>query len=601
MNADKYGWYIHLTHCGRFFVRLSKCRLLVFCGIFFFIMFPLFAAETGQNQWVLAAQKFTFAQKGTQSVVNTQFATVLPQLILEQISIDGTRVLPSQEVLDRKLDALQTERLSLFLQLSKEYQTRDALVLSKPTPKKLEKALKAEQEKIDAIQKKIDDNLAETERVKTEYQPKIDREAAIARGEKVEEEQRGSWRFPFPFFMGDEADDRPQNEIVTIYRNDSTALFSPSQNAVTDGITSRTYEKEVTGAKINGLIVGSITGYGDYMAVSVDLYVYPGSRLVGSVTEVGVIADQMDLAERIVQRLVPSIANSLPVNLRFEVVPEEAARLASLTLDGLVYNKIPSELQVDASVHTISVEARGYETASFTYKYEGNERYRIRVSLTPAQTGVLNLRLKKARDGIFYPKGFDQQAVDVQHQAAQVTVNGKAVLGLFSTGTGENKESAFFYLPEDLAQDGAQLKVQAKPYNREQNIDKRRRWMYTAYSALICSLPFTFYVTGNRTATVNAYNAGRVGYDDVQKWDTYRYVTTGITIAAGAWTVFELVRYLLAANDVLPATATTDKRDFPFETEFPLPTEHDTDEMTVADETNGLDEPTISDDNNEEH
>ena len=510
--------------------------------------------------WVLAAQQFTLAQKNAPSASAAQFAMVLPQLLLEQISLDGMRVLPSQEVLDRQLDALQTERLSLFLQLSKEYQSRDALVLTHDKPKKLAKALAQAQEKIDSIQKKIDENLAAADAAKDAFRPKIDREAALARGEDVADEQRHGWRFPF--FFGDGESERQQQETVTIYRADSTALFAPSADALAEGVTSRTYEKEVTSAKINGVLSGSITGYGEYLAVSVDLYVYPGAKRVGSVTEVGTVGDQMDLAERIVQKLVPAIANSLPVMLRFEVVPEEAALSASLTLDGVVYSRIPDSLQVDASVHTISVAAKDYETVSFTYKYEGNERYRVRFSLSPARNGVLNLRLKKERDGIFYPKGFDRQAVDGQHPAARVTVNGTAVIGVFTAGADDDVASAFFYIPENLAQDGANLMVNAKPFDRAENIDKRRRRMYTAYSALICSLPFTFYCTGNFTAANNAYAMGRGSYDDAKKWQTYGYVASGISIACGVWAVFELVRYLWAANQVLPATARTDNRDF---------------------------------------
>ena len=538
----------------------SLFRVVLFVLLVAFKSVCAFAAETTPVNWVLAAQKFTFSQKNTQSVSSSAFATVLPQLIVEQISIDGMRVLPSQEMLDRKLNTLQTERLSLFLQLSKEYQTRDALVLTNAKPKKLEKALQAEQKKIDEIQQKIDDNLSETERVKSEYQPKIDREAAIARGEQVEEERRDGWHFPFPFFVG-EAEDAPQSEIVAVYQNDPTTLFTPSDIALAEGIASHTYEKEVLNAKINGVLTGTITAYADYVMVTVDLSVYPGARCIGTVTEVGTIADQMDIAERIVRQLVPKIANSLPVNLRFEVFPEDVASRASLTLDGLVYSKIPAELQVDAAVHTIAVEANGYETASFTYKYEGNERYRIRVSLTPAQRGVLNLRLKKPRDGIFYPRGFEEQPV-TGYQAANVTVNGKSVLGIFTVGAGEDAESAFFYIPEKRAQDGANLKVNAKPFNREQNIDKRRRWMYTAYTALMCSLPFTFYCTGNFTVANNAYMLGRGSYDDAVTWQNRMYIASGVSIACGVWAAFELVRYLWAANQVLPATATVDKRDF---------------------------------------
>ena len=182
--------------------------------------------------------------------------------------------------------------------------------------------------------------------------------------------------------MDDDEQEPPQNETVVVYKNDSSALFSPSETAEKDGITSRAYEKELGTAKINGLLSGSIRMYGDYVAVTTELRIYPGAKLAGTVTEVGTVSDQMDLAERIVQQLVPVIANSLPVQLHFEILPEEIAEKAHLTLDGLVYSKIPTDLQVDASIHTINVSAKGYDTASFTYKFEGNERYTIRISLS---------------------------------------------------------------------------------------------------------------------------------------------------------------------------------------------------------------------------
>ena len=547
----------------RMFFSMGKRSLLLFMLCMCVYSRAMAATDDtsgAQNKWILAAQKYTFPQKKPRTTSVEQFASVLPQLILEQISVEGTRVLPSQEVLDRKLDALQTERLSLFLQLSKEYQSRDSLVLNNPKPRAFEKALASAQKKIDEIQKKIDENIAQVEKEKQDFKQKIAREEAIARGEHVEKEE-SHWHFPFPFFSG-EKEDLPKNEVVTIYRSDTSALFSPSESAVKDGITSRTYEKELVSAKINGLLAGTIKVYGDYVAVTTELYVYPGSKMVGAVTDVGTISDQQNLAERIVQQLVPKIANSLPVNLHFEIMPEEIAPKATLTVDGLVYTKIPSDLQVDASVHTIAVEAKGYETASFTYKFEGNERYRIQVSLSPAFTGVLDLRLKKQSDGIFYAKGFDASPVKNEREAAKITVNGKAVLGVFTTGTGENASSAFFYIPDDKALNGANLKVNVKPFDRAKNIDKRRRWMYTAYTALICSMPFTFYVVGNSTAAIKSYNAKRISYDEAKSWQRWEYITSGISIACGIWFAYELVRYLYAANQVLPATASVDKRDF---------------------------------------
>ena len=65
------------------------------------------------------------------------------------------------------------------------------------------------------------------------------------------------------------------------------------------------------------------------------------------------------------------------------------------------------------------------------------------------------------------------------------------------------------------------------------------------------------------TAATKAYKLDkRVDYDEARRWEIASNVTAGISIACGVWFAYELVRYLIAANEVLPATATVDKRDF---------------------------------------
>ncbi|MDY5046748.1 MAG: hypothetical protein SPE87_03250, partial [Treponema porcinum] len=81
-------------------------------------------------------------------------------------------------------------------------------------------------------------------------------------------------------------------------------------------------------------------------------------------------------------------------------------------------------------------------------------------------------------------------------------------------------------------------------------------WMYRSYSLLIVSLLPTFYCYGNSFAASSAYNDGYgVSYDEAKKWETARNVTAGISIGCGVLFVVELVRYLRAANSVLPAEA----------------------------------------------
>lgn len=549
--------------------RFTSLKLSFFIALSLLPRLLCAADSTSSTDWVLAAQKFSFSR--TSNVAGAEnITTLLPQLILEQIATGSTRVLPTNEVLDRKLNTLQTERLSLFLQLSKEYKTRDALVLTNISPRKLEKQLAAEQKKIAEIEKQIADNLSQVDEEMRLAAPAIERETALSRGEAVtaahdSASEGEGLRFPFPlqlplpFFRGEEQDTRT-SEGISLYKNDITALFTPSEKALEGGSESHVFESEVVSAKINGLISGSMTVFGDYVSVSVALTVYPGCKSGGVVTEIGEISDLIPLAERIARALTPKLSNAMPVLLHLQVFPEEIAKTASLSIDSIVSTEIPPELAIDAAIHTISVSAPGYETASTTYLFEGRNQYDIRISLVPEVKGSLSLGLKKLKDGMFYANGVDAAGVSAEEPRASITVNGKSVLGVFTVGSGESENTAFFYIPARLAQENASLLVNAKPYDRAANIDKRRRSMYTAYTALICSLPFTFYCVGNFTAVNNGYALGRTSYDDALKWQNRMNVSLGITAAAGTWTLIELFRYLHAANSVLPAQAYTDTK-----------------------------------------
>ena len=139
------------------------------------------------------------------------------------------------------------------------------------------------------------------------------------------------------------------------------------------------------------------------------------------------------------------------------------------------------------------------------------------------------------------------------------------MLGVFTVPKENEDDSAssniaFFRIPQNQAFDGANLVVNAKPFDREANIDKRRRWMYTAYTALLCSLPFTFYYKGEFTAENTAYSQGRGDYDRLTSLQTRSNVCAVISAVCGVWVGVELVRYLWAADRVLPARTKIDKR-----------------------------------------
>lgn len=503
------------------------------------------------EDWIIAGKKFSLKQTKNSSDSVRKAAEVLPQLILEQISVGKLRVIPNSEILDRKLNELQTERLSLFLQLSKEVKTRDSLVISKIKPKDLEKAIVEAEKKIAEIQEQINENIQ-----------KADEE--IAKFEKPLEEKKENNVFEkfsneiLTFFRKDE-EEKIVTENVKLYKDDANTLFTPSDSANEAGIKSYEFSKELLNSKINGLITGTISTYGDYAGVTVEIFSYPGAKSIGQVTDVGTLTDLVSLAKRLVQSLSPKIANSFPVLVDFEIKPENAKMSSIVTIDGVVYSKLNEPVLLDSGIHTISIEAKGFEPLVLTYLFAGQNRFEVKGELIPDSAGEMNIRLKKFLDGTFYANAINSSKFGYFDDYAKLSVNGKNVLSIFEDSY--SGQRAFIRIPFDLAQDGNNLVVNAKPFDRAANIDKRRRWMYIAYSSLICSLPFTFYSLGEFTSLNNAYssNSKNVDYNELQSWQTRSNITQGISIACGVWFAVEMVRYLWAANQVLPAQAKKDK------------------------------------------
>ncbi|MBR1535543.1 MAG: hypothetical protein IJ630_01235 [Treponema sp.] len=555
-------------------------KKVLFAFIFSLLIFSAFSAD-----WTLGVMEFSFKQTKSRSQSDTQAAQVLPQLIIEQFSSSGVRTLPQKEQLDRKLNELQTARLSLFLQLSKEYKTRDSLVLKEIKPKKLKKAIEEEMEKIRDIESQIDENLEEVQKAIEEASPKIEREEKIAgrktesktgngdNGENQSEDEKSRrfpFRLPFPFFHRDE-EENIVTENVVLYKNDSTALFKPSEKSLEAGFTSWDFENEVVNAKINGLITGEISTYGDYCSVTVSLRIYPGAKILGTVTEVGLLSDLMPLASSIARNLDSKIANALPVMLEFDIEPHEIAKDAKITIDDVVFSltktdgSFENKVIKESGIHRVKIEAPEYEDLTFSYSFTDDNRFYVHANLVPKVSGLAAIKLKKYQDGVFHTYGLNQAKITQENPTAKIQVNSKSVLGVFTIPKKSEEDSdssniAFFQIPANTAFDGAELIVNARPFDREANIDKRRRWMYTAYTALILSLPFTFYFKGEFTAENTAYAQGRGDYDRLTGLQTKSNICAGISATFGAWTVFELVRYLIAADKVLPAKAKIDKK-----------------------------------------
>jgi len=516
-----------------------------FCCCIFLCLFslPVFC-----DDWVLAATKFNFTRKTAVSSSQDSAASLIPQLILERIAENTSRMTTDEELLDRRLNTFLTERQSLFLQLSKEVQARDALVLTEDNPKKLKKLIAEEDLKIKELQDKIEKNLEDCEKARKEV-------AARAANLEAVKEKKSFSLIPFNPFAEKKEEQLvpfPSSEKVVLYNNDSTVLFSVSEGAAAEGYESRSFEKEAVAKKINGLICGSISIYGNYASVTASLYVYPGCKNMGTVTEVGNINDCLTIASNIASYMIPKILNSRPVELIVNISSEEELTPV-VTVDGVVHSEY-SRMIVDSGIHTLEFSAKGYKTKIITYNFEHDSRFTVEVPMEKEEKSQVLLHFRYPIISEIYADGQHAGTVGDESLNALVTVNGQAVIGQVVSDI--DSSYYFYYIPENLAESETELIVKGLPSDVAAQIDKRRIWMYRSYTLLVVSLPFTLYTQGRYLSMVNGYNAGSYSdVDEINRWNTMQRISTGITIGCACFFAVELVRYLRSANRALPVYA----------------------------------------------
>ncbi len=522
-----------------------------------FLVFSLFSAfiPVSAQNWTFAAEQFVFTQPDGGGA-NEAVSKVIPSLILGQIAENLERMPRARELLDRTEYELQKERSSLFLQLSSEVQKRDSLVLGDYSQSQLKRKIREEDKKISEIQDKIKANLksVENEREKRESQIRLDeeRQRRIEEGGLVDDNDEGNSfleRFVRNFAPGN--DNSRTLEKIVLYKNSVSELFSVSDEIRNQGYQSYEFSKACSDSGIRGLMTGKITSYGSFVSVSVTVYQYPGGRIIGNATDVGSLDEIRDLSRRLASQISPRIADSMPVELKIAVFPEDARENLVLTLDDVVYTNRPESIVVSSGVHFIQFASKGYETEATSYDFQGNREFRIEVSMIKKSEGTVRIAFTNAVEGDLFANGEFRSRIDEENRFSSISVNSRAVLGHFVSKDGFPSE---FIVERSFLQEDAILSVKAMAFDKSRYIDSRRIWMYRAYSSLIVSLVPTFFVLGN-------YRNGSTGYsflsggNEAEILNVGRYVTAGISLGCGVWFGIELVRYLVAANSTLPSEA----------------------------------------------
>ncbi len=491
--------------------RMCK-RLAILC--FLLACSSLFFAE----DWTLGASAFSVESRSASSA-ERKAAEDIPKLLLEKIGTGAGHILSQRELVERDLYDLQTKRLSLFLQLSREMRLRDSLVLSEQKAAKLKKKLAAAEEKIRDIEEKIAANLAEAEQKK-----------ALA-ADSLGENQRPSLA-----------------ETIVLYKGDELSLY--------EGVEEIIRTQDIVSKKINGLISGSMVTYGDYAAVTAELTLYPGATPAGTVTEVGALADVTDIADNLAYGLLPLIVNAVPVRLHFDILPDTALAGAKIFIDDVLQPREDGEgyvIQTSYGVHTVEIESEGFFPQKITYSFTDSADYQIRIPLEKMNDGTFTITIADSPAGSTYANASLLGYIEESSDTSIVTINGKSVIGQFvSTAADGSTQDFFYYIPPDMQKQGAALGVKPKLRDADTVINERRIWMYRGYSAFMLSLPLAVLSYGKYLTTRNGYKLGAETSDALDNWTYITQLTAGMAVISGGFFIIELVRYLHSASSVMP-------------------------------------------------
>jgi len=516
----------------------------------FFLFISSFAfSETLSNKWVIAAAQFEVNQINQNDKFLEGISKTIPQLILEKLDANIVRNIYPDEKFERKQYELKKERMSLFLQLSSLTKTRDSFVLYNYTETELKLKQREQDKKINDVKKKINENLEKLKESEAQFEEDVKNYNS-----KQNQSKNDFQKFVdlFKHFFSSK-DDLYTTEDVAFYNNSFSNLYVRPAKLIGKPYESKEFELEMVNAKINTLLTGKINKVGDFYSITVDAYLYPGAKKIITVTDVGSANDFEMICTNIARSIIPVLSNAIPVEIVLNITNEDIKfDQIDFFIDDALQSNVSDQIIVQSGVHYIQFVCPGYKSISTSYYFEGNKKYKIDITFEKEDIKTLNIQSIKPVQGTFYANGTVGIQENEFSNKAKIKINDTLILGSFISSDGKQ---GFFYIPEKLVIENANLAVKLNLQNKGETVESRRKKMYWSYSLLTISLMPTLFTYGNLNSTINRYNNGKESISTVKNWQTGFYVSAGISIGCGIFFVYELVRYLMAANQVVPNKA----------------------------------------------
>lgn len=516
----------------------------------FFLFISSFAfSETLSNKWVIAAEQFEVNQINQNDKFLEGISKTIPQLILEKLDANIVRNIYPDEKFERKQYELKKERMSLFLQLSSLIKTRDSFVLYNYTENELKLKQREQDKKINDVKKKINENLEKLKESEAQFEEDVKNYNS-----KQNQSKNDFQKFIdlFKHFFSSK-DDLYTTEDVAFYNNSFSNLYVRPAKLIGKPYESKEFELEMVNAKINTLLTGKINKVGDFYSITVDAYLYPGAKKIITVTDVGSANDFEMICTNIARSIIPVLSNAIPVEIVLNITNEDIKfDQIDFFIDDALQSNVSDQIIVQSGVHYIQFVCPGYKSISTSYYFEGNKKYKIDITFEKEDIKTLNIQSIKPVQGTFYANGTVGIQENEFSNKAKIKINDTLILGSFISSDGKQ---GFYYIPEKLVIENANLAVKLNLQNKGETVESRRKKMYWSYSLLTISLMPTLFTYGNLNSSINRYNNGKESLSTVKNWQTGFYVSAGISIGCGIFFVYELVRYLMAANQVVPNKA----------------------------------------------
>ncbi len=535
-------------------MKMRKCNLIQKLCIFSVLLIVngftfLYAAD---NQWTVAAIPFQVdVRSGSKNSIYKEFETLFPKRILDNLAFGNQRFIDKSETDERKLYDLKKKQTANFLELSGLVKSRDSLFLYDYSERELKRKINEAEKKIEACKKKIAENQVLIDQL---VLSKADASSTYNVHKIQSETEKFQNLFKNLFSTNVESEYYEQVQVYGSIDNPFIELTEQQQaDFLENGLNSIFIKKISDEKKIRCILTGKVTVIDEYISVSAVLTLMPGNRELCRESEIGTTSQSETICDLLSDSMLQYVFGTLPVSINVKVMNEETVDGVKFTFDDQVVSNFSIPQIFESGIHTVSFSAPGYKTLVTSYHFEGNQNYEIGVHLVKKDNGFINFRMKYFQEGTLFANGMPLVSSDQYKNTSRIEIDGKEILGIFVS---EDGLSDFYYIDSKKISDGNFYQSNIKAMDTASYIDLRRKIMYGSYSAFMISMMGWCVTYGSLYNTFAAYqqNPTIELYEKAVKWQNASKVMTGFAWGTGLLWGYTLIRYLIAADKVLPST-----------------------------------------------